>query len=190
MVGTQGSSSAFRGVFQQSRAENWAVVGGRGGAEGSVRQGPQHGPGAGRRRRSWSAGATSGWTRAAGVHAHLCGTAAGTLESTLTSAGLQPGPWSPRSPLRDCSRDPGVHAHVSGAAAPQRWSPVCALGCQMRKQEWAESALHACQLSLAWETGGVRWRDGLAGRVSEDAAARPLAFSWAPLAGHLPFSSR
>lgn len=44
-MGTQGSSSTFRGVFQQSRAENWAVVGGRGGAEGLIRRGPQPGPG-------------------------------------------------------------------------------------------------------------------------------------------------
>lgn len=152
MVGTQGSSSTFGGVFQQSQADNWAVVGGRGGAEGFIRRGPQPGPG-GR-------------------------TAAVQLER-----------WSDVW-VDQGSRDPAVHAHLSVTSVHQRWSSVRALACQMRKQGWGESALRARQLRLVWEAGGVQWRDGLAGSVSEDAAARPLALSWAPLAGHLPFSPR
>ena len=93
MVGTQGSSSTFGGVFQQSQADYWAVVGGRGGAEGFIRRGPQPGPG-GR-------------------------TAAVQLEC-----------WSDVW-VDEGSRDPAVHAHLSVTSVHQRWSSVCALGCQM-----------------------------------------------------------
>lgn len=87
-----GRSSYLGGVFQQSRAENWAVVGGRGGAEGSVRRGPpsmaleQDGGGAAECRSdvwvdegSWDPG----------VHSHLSGTAAHQSWSPVRVLGCQ-----------------------------------------------------------------------------------------------------